>query len=407
MARDHGRIYSRIWDDRDFLALDQAPQRFYFFLLTQKNLSKAGILPVTLKRWAASAADLTTGDLIRLLSELDRTRFIVWDDESEELLIRTFVRGDEVYKLPNVMQAMVKDAAEIMSPKIRRALLAELDRIPLDEVKGEPTKSGGPSARETVTGCIEALRQILFVPEPTPDPNGRGTLPGRDAGTLPGTLPGTDARPLEGTVLPRDAGTLPGDLTRSGHALEVTMQANDPQGTLPGTLPASIPEPFPEGSRARACAFPQEPDPSANPSPPAGGDSSPRQQPHLAIIEGGAGTVAETDENKPEPTTTDELIADWIEHMPKRPPGQVIARVGKHIKAMLAEGIDPADVRAGIAAWARKGKDPSVLPSIVNEVMNAAPSWAAPARPRPSTTDAAVAAGDLALAEARRMRGTA
>jgi hypothetical protein len=35
--------------------------------------------------------------------------------------------------------------------------------------------------------------------------------------------------------------------------------------------------------------------------------------------------------------------------------------------------MDPADIRLGLAAWARKGLDPSALPSVVNEVMNAAP----------------------------------
>ncbi|MCW2768361.1 MAG: hypothetical protein JWO11_4320, partial [Nocardioides sp.] len=71
------------------------------------------------------------------------------------------------------------------------------------------------------------------------------------------------------------------------------------------------------------------------------------------------------------PVGTDELIADWLDHVPKRPPGQVIGQVGKHVKSMLGEGIDPADVRRGIAAWASKGLHPSALPSVVNEVMNA------------------------------------
>jgi hypothetical protein len=71
------------------------------------------------------------------------------------------------------------------------------------------------------------------------------------------------------------------------------------------------------------------------------------------------------------PSTTDALVAEWIDHCAKRPPGPVIGQVGKQIKAMLAEGIDPADVRAGLAEWARKGIHPSTLPSVVNEVMNA------------------------------------
>ncbi len=103
--------------------------------------------------------------------------------------------------------------------------------------------------------------------------------------------------------------------------------------------------------------------------PPTAGNS-------LALARGDTATP------EPSPATTDALIAEWIEHCRKRPPGNVIGQVGKQIKAMLAEGIDPSDVRAGLAAWWRKGVHPSVLPSIVNEVMNSSPAGPARASPR-------------------------
>lgn len=78
------------------------------------------------------------------------------------------------------------------------------------------------------------------------------------------------------------------------------------------------------------------------------------------------------------PATTDALVGEWIEHCRKRPPGNVIGQVGKQVKAMLAEGIDAPDVRAGLAAWWRKGLHPSALPSVVNELMNASPTRASP-----------------------------
>ena len=95
------------------------------------------------------------------------------------------------------------------------------------------------------------------------------------------------------------------------------------------------------------------------------------------------------------PETTDALVADWIEHCRRRPPGQVIGQVGKQVKAMLAENIDPADIRRGIAAWHTKGLHPSALPSVVNELMNT-PAVRAGSR-KPSTTDERVNAA-LALA---------
>lgn len=112
------------------------------------------------------------------------------------------------------------------------------------------------------------------------------------------------------------------------------------------------------------------------------------------------GTVLEPPENRQEPsfganaprdeppTTTDALIGEWIDHCAKRPPNSVIGQVGKQIRAMLSEGIDPADIRRGFALWHSKGLHPSALPSVVNEAMNAPPSRSSP---KPSTTDQRVA----------------
>lgn len=84
--------------------------------------------------------------------------------------------------------------------------------------------------------------------------------------------------------------------------------------------------------------------------------------------------------------TTEAIIANWLESCRKRPPGNVIGQVGKHVKTMLGEGLDPADVRAGLDHWQRKGMNPSALPGVVNEIMNSGPA-SARASPNGSTTD--------------------
>jgi hypothetical protein len=65
-----------------------------------------------------------------------------------------------------------------------------------------------------------------------------------------------------------------------------------------------------------------------------------------------------------------DLIGEWIDHCRKRPPDRVIGQAGKQVKTLLAEGIDPDDIRRGLAAWHSKGLDPSTIPSVVNQVMN-------------------------------------
>lgn len=101
------------------------------------------------------------------------------------------------------------------------------------------------------------------------------------------------------------------------------------------------------------------------------------------------------------------LIAEYIDRCRKRPPGQVISQVGKAVKAMLAEGIDPDDIRRGMAAWHSKGLNPSSLPSVVNEVMNARPAPpAAPAaipRPEQCPEHRGYPAGNCGLCRADRL----
>jgi len=179
MARNFGRILSRIWDDRDFLALDASSQRLYVFLCTQSNLNHAGLLPMTLRKWAKKATDLTPERVRRDLAVLDAARFVVIDEDSEEVLIRTYVRNDDVWKMPRVMGSMVSGALEIESHRLRRALLLEMDRIPLDELSTEPTKtkdgSPGPSIRHQVWGHIETLRDAFKNLDPEPWDGGSET----------------------------------------------------------------------------------------------------------------------------------------------------------------------------------------------------------------------------------------
>ncbi|MEV7975368.1 hypothetical protein [Streptomyces sp. NPDC086519] len=178
MARGHGRILTSIWEDPDFLALDEKEQRLYLFLISQPNLNHAGLLDLTLRRWSRKARGLTSAELEKLLQRLEEARFIVMDDDTEELLIRSFVRNDGVWRMPKVMGSMVSGALEISSRRLRTALLAEMDRIPLDELSDEPTKykgQDGPSNREQVRAHIETLRKAFGTPEPDPSRGGSRT----------------------------------------------------------------------------------------------------------------------------------------------------------------------------------------------------------------------------------------
>ena len=169
-----------------FRSLDEKEQRFYLFLISQPNLNHAGLLPLTLRRWSRKANGLTSADVEKRLQALDETQFIVMDDDTEELLIRSFVRNDGVWRMPKVMGAAVSGALEISSRRLQVALLDEMDRIPLDELSDEPTKykgQDGPSIRQQVVIHISTLRKAFGNPDPDPSRRGSGTPSATPSGT--------------------------------------------------------------------------------------------------------------------------------------------------------------------------------------------------------------------------------
>ena len=159
MPRTHGRIMASIWNDEDFLGLTEGPQRLYLFLLSQPDLSHAGLVPMRVRRWAKKVMGGTTTAVMQHLNRLEETAFVVADEDTEEVLIRTFVRNDGVYKQPKVMLRMREDARQIESPRLRAAFRSELDRLPLYELSDEPPARGGPSTKAQVSGVVEALRE--------------------------------------------------------------------------------------------------------------------------------------------------------------------------------------------------------------------------------------------------------
>ena len=235
MARGHGRILTSIWDDADFLALDERAQRLYLFLISQPNLNHAGLLDLTLRRWARKARGLTSAELEKTLQALEAARFIVMDDDTEELLIRSFIRNDGVWKQPKVMGAMVSGALEISSWRLRRALLEEMDRIPLDELSDEPTKQRngqpGPSNRKQVADHITTLRKAFG--NPPPDPNGR-------ASETPSVPP--SGSPSEPLAEPPTEGDSEGGPEASTRGRAPASRTHSP---APAPAPATAPAPDP------------------------------------------------------------------------------------------------------------------------------------------------------------------
>lgn len=130
MARDHARLRAGIWSDPDFLALAASQQRAYLLALSQPGITYCGVLPYTPRRWARLAPDTTEADIRAALDELAARRFVVIDEDTEELLIRTFIKHDGVLKSPNVARSALNSWTHgIHSQRIRGHVLLELTRL--------------------------------------------------------------------------------------------------------------------------------------------------------------------------------------------------------------------------------------------------------------------------------------
>lgn len=156
MARDHGRILCRIWQDKEFRQLPRNAQALYMQLVSQKEINNAGVLPLMLSKWAKGCEELTSSSLVADLAALVDGRFIVVDTDSEEVLVRSFIRNDGVIKQPNVFKNALRCAEAVESELIRAALADELRRV----------------RRADADRVASILSPIGRDPEPTPDPSG-------------------------------------------------------------------------------------------------------------------------------------------------------------------------------------------------------------------------------------------
>lgn len=129
MARDHARIFTRIWSDPDWRNLTAAEQRAYLMVFSDPALTYCGVAPLTVKRWAQQASDTPERQLRKVLEGLHERRYLVIDDDTEEVLVRSFMRRDKVFRLPNVAKAAYAAYESVHSPTLRAHALIEVHRI--------------------------------------------------------------------------------------------------------------------------------------------------------------------------------------------------------------------------------------------------------------------------------------
>jgi hypothetical protein len=124
----------RDWRDGAFTRLTIAQQGVYFMLETQQDITAAGVLSLTERRWAKLSADMTA-ELIRTeLEVLAQHGLVVVDEDTEELLLVPFVESDNGYSNGKRRPVIADAARAVASPLLRSALAVELTRLGLDDI---------------------------------------------------------------------------------------------------------------------------------------------------------------------------------------------------------------------------------------------------------------------------------
>jgi hypothetical protein len=150
MARRYAQIALDVWSDPDFRQLSHGAQWLYWLLISQPTMSAAGVLPLQERRWAKLAADTGRDDVEKLLAELDAARYVLVDEDTEEALVRSYLRNDGSWRLPNLAKTAFTQARQIVSARLRAAMVEELCRIPFGSLDGKRAEDTRQLARETI-----------------------------------------------------------------------------------------------------------------------------------------------------------------------------------------------------------------------------------------------------------------
>ena len=227
MAREFAKVYMSIWGNPDFTRLSVGAQRLYMFLISQPDLSRAGTITLAFNRWLSRVMDYSREELLSDLAELASTRFVVVDESTEELLVRSYIRNDDGWKSPNIMISVSAAARQVMSETLRAVIRQEVAKINTDGLPVKINDKTGRSTKEFVdlviaqlvdslSDCVvdnsvtewgEGLREPFEEPFSgvSGNPFGKGSVKGSGKGSLTTTTTATTTATATATTTAKTA----------------------------------------------------------------------------------------------------------------------------------------------------------------------------------------------------------
>jgi hypothetical protein len=224
MARDYARIMTSIWRNKEFRALSEQQQRAYLFLVTQPDISAAGVLPLRMRRWAEMSSTSSPDGLAQLFKELESGRFIAVDWDAEELLIRSFIRWDGGFNNPKRRPVIIRAAEEVDSEMIARHIATEFKRCGIGVEPPPDSPSGGPkpsidTESDRAADSLSRSDRVELDDEPFPQVNSLSDTAPDTASTNRGRVPQPTTHNPQ--PIPPSAADASSDADQTGFALSL------------------------------------------------------------------------------------------------------------------------------------------------------------------------------------------
>lgn len=163
MARAYAPVRVSVWNDDDFIALTDTAQRVYFLINSQRDINYAGIVPYMPSRWAKLAKNTSAAKIRNAIAELAAARFVLLDQHTEELWVRSFIKHNGVLSSPNLVKAMKSAYENTASLAIKQGIWQQ---VPNEQRQGM-TNPFGPKSPDP-------LREPFEEPFGEPFPEGQG-----------------------------------------------------------------------------------------------------------------------------------------------------------------------------------------------------------------------------------------
>ncbi|WP_333810774.1 hypothetical protein [Timonella senegalensis] len=129
MAREYAKVKAGIWQDDDFRALPIHAQHLYFVILTDPELSYCGVTDWRPKRILPRAAGWDMETLEAAAAILVDRRLLVVDVDTEEVLVKSFLRHDGVMMHNKLCVSAMNSYAAVASNLLRGVIVHELQRL--------------------------------------------------------------------------------------------------------------------------------------------------------------------------------------------------------------------------------------------------------------------------------------